>query len=92
MRSFSVKLFKNIILIYLCALICFIYMSMMDAIPEHVYMEEPCPCHVKFRLKWLHVRIIASTHRKILEVVPMRACLQEKRRMGMKRLQLVSIR
>ena len=40
MRSFSVKLFKNIILIYLCALICFIYMSMMDAIPEHVYMEE----------------------------------------------------
>ena len=40
MRSFSVNLFKNIILIYLCALICFIYTSMMDAIPEHVYMEE----------------------------------------------------
>lgn len=40
MRSFSIKLFKNIILIYLCALICFIYTSMMDAIPEHVYMEE----------------------------------------------------
>ena len=41
MRSFSVKLFKNIILIYLCALICFIYTSMMDAIPEHILLSAP---------------------------------------------------
>ena len=40
MRSFYARLFKNLIGIYLCVLGCFAYITMMNAIPGHVYLEE----------------------------------------------------
>lgn len=40
MRSFYACIFKNIIWIYLCILICFSYGMMMKAIPGHVYLEQ----------------------------------------------------
>ena len=33
-------LFKNLIGVYLCVLGCFAYITMMNAIPGHVYLEE----------------------------------------------------
>ena len=40
MRSFYARLFKNLIGVYLCVLGCFAYITMMNAIPGHVYLEE----------------------------------------------------
>ena len=40
MRYFYAHILKNIIWIYLCVLLCFAYITLMDAIPGHVYMEE----------------------------------------------------
>ena len=40
MRFFNKYLTKNIIWIYLCVLICFSYITLMNAIPDHIYLEE----------------------------------------------------
>lgn len=40
MRSFFVRVLKNIICIYAVVLCCFAYVTMMDAIPAHVYLQE----------------------------------------------------
>ncbi len=40
MRSLYLTFFKNITWIYLCVLCCFAYHTMLDAIPDHVYLEE----------------------------------------------------
>lgn len=40
MRHFLKCAFENLIWIYLCALLCFSYATMMDAIPDRVYLEE----------------------------------------------------
>lgn len=40
MRSFYMRIYKNIIGIYLCILGCFAYTTMMQSIPGHVYLEE----------------------------------------------------
>lgn len=40
MSKFFSFIFKNLIWIYSCALICFAYTSMMASIPDHVYLEE----------------------------------------------------
>lgn len=40
MRSLYVTFFKNITWIYLSILCCFAYQTMLDAIPDHVYLEE----------------------------------------------------
>ena len=44
MRSFYARLFKNLIGVYLCVLGCFAYITMMNAIPGHVYLEEGESC------------------------------------------------
>lgn len=40
MRSLYISFFKNITWVYLCVLCCFAYHTMLDAIPDHVYLEE----------------------------------------------------
>ena len=40
MRSFYMRIFKNIICIYVLALCCFAYATMIHAIPDHVYVQE----------------------------------------------------
>lgn len=40
MRSFYASLFKNLVWIYLCVLICFSYTTMLAAIPSHIYLEK----------------------------------------------------
>lgn len=40
MRAFCMRIYKNIIGIYLCILGCFAYTTMMQSIPDHVYLEE----------------------------------------------------
>lgn len=40
MRHFLKCAFENLIWIYLCVLLCFSYATMMDAIPDRVYLEE----------------------------------------------------
>lgn len=40
MRHFYKFVFENLIWIYLCVLLCFAYTTMMDAIPDHVFLEE----------------------------------------------------
>lgn len=40
MRSFYFHILNNLIWIYLCAVICLAYVTMMEAIPSHVYLEE----------------------------------------------------
>lgn len=40
MRRFYANLYKNLIWVYLSALGCFAYGSMLDAIPDHVYLQE----------------------------------------------------
>ncbi len=40
MRRFLKCAFENLIWIYLCILLCFSYGTMMDAIPDRVYLEE----------------------------------------------------
>jgi stage IV sporulation protein B len=40
MRYFYTFFFKNITWIYLSAILCFAYATMMESIPEHVYLEE----------------------------------------------------
>lgn len=40
MRHFHKYIFKNIIWVYLCSLMCFAYVSLMNAIPGHMYLEE----------------------------------------------------
>lgn len=40
MRQLYVNFFKNITWIYLCVLCCFAYHTMLEAIPDHVYLEE----------------------------------------------------
>ena len=59
MRSFYMRIFKNIICIYVLALCCFAYATMIHAIPDHVYVQEgqkleldkkiPCYFSVIFR-------------------------------------------
>lgn len=39
MRFFYCRMFKNIVLVYICLLICFAYITMMEAIPSHVYLQ-----------------------------------------------------
>ena len=40
MRSFYMRIFKNIICIYVLVLCCFAYATMIQAIPGHVYVQE----------------------------------------------------
>ena len=40
MRAFYMRIFKNIICIYVLALCCFAYATMIHAIPDHVYVQE----------------------------------------------------
>ena len=40
MRSFYMRIFKNIICIYVLVLCCFAYATMIHAIPDHVYVQE----------------------------------------------------
>lgn len=40
MRRFYKYVYRNIIWIYLCILMCYSYVSLMDAIPEQVFLEE----------------------------------------------------
>lgn len=40
MRHFYASFYKNLIWVYLSVLCCFAYGSMLDAIPDHVYMKE----------------------------------------------------
>lgn len=40
MRAFCMRIYKNIICIYICILGCFAYTTMMQSIPDHVYLEE----------------------------------------------------
>lgn len=40
MRSFYAYIYKNLIWIYLCIVVCFAYTTLMDSIPNHVYLEK----------------------------------------------------
>lgn len=54
MRSFYMRIFKNIICIYVLALCCFAYATMIHAIPDHVYVQEGQKLELdkKFRSHW----------------------------------------
>lgn len=40
MRAFYMRIFKNIIGIYVLALCCFAYVTLLQAVPDHVYVQE----------------------------------------------------
>ena len=50
MRHFYKIVFENLIWIYLCVLLCFAYTTMMDAIPDHVFLEEGQPLSLDQKL------------------------------------------
>ena len=50
MRHFFRCVFENLIWIYLSILLCFAYTTMMDAIPDHVFLEEGQPLSLNEKL------------------------------------------
>lgn len=40
MRIFCSQFYKNLVAVYLCAVFCFSYTTLMEAIPNHIYVNE----------------------------------------------------
>jgi stage IV sporulation protein B len=40
MRIFSMRFYKNLVVVYLCLVFCFGYATLLGAIPDHIYVSE----------------------------------------------------
>ena len=48
MRFFSARLYKNVIWLYLTVFVCFAYTTLMNSIPDHIYIKEGEEIHSHF--------------------------------------------
>lgn len=48
MRFFSAKIYKNVIWLYLTVFVCFAYTTLMNSIPDHIYIKEGEEIHSHF--------------------------------------------
>lgn len=48
MRFFSARIYKNVIWLYLTVFVCFAYTTLMNSIPDHIYLKEGEEIHSHF--------------------------------------------